>query len=297
MERNDNARETIFAAADALVADGKKPTLAAVLTAIGRGSSTTVNKYMQEWRGERQPSAPVAPANAAPPAVADKGARFINDLWSAALELANEGLTADRAELDRERAEIHGQLQETAEYADQQAEKADRLTTEVEKLSAKLEQESHEHASTHQLLEGALRDNVRLESQYNNAIDRQQELKAEVAELVERHKQTNAAREKAEKQATTNAETLAEVRARHEMTRERADRAEGEKLTAEERASSAEVHAAELAGELKALRAQLALQAELIAKIAPPAAAPIVEPKPAKSSRKATGKGEGGEGQ
>ena len=44
------SQEAIWAAADALVEAGERPTLAAVRKAVGGGSFTTISEAMAEWR-------------------------------------------------------------------------------------------------------------------------------------------------------------------------------------------------------------------------------------------------------
>lgn len=47
-------RDEIFAAANSIFAQGKNPTQAAVRAVLGRGSFATINKYLHEWREEKQ---------------------------------------------------------------------------------------------------------------------------------------------------------------------------------------------------------------------------------------------------
>lgn len=46
-------REDVFAAASEIFASGKNPTQATVRTALGRGSFSTISKYLAEWRSQQ----------------------------------------------------------------------------------------------------------------------------------------------------------------------------------------------------------------------------------------------------
>ncbi len=47
---NSITRDDVFSAADEIFATGKNPTQAAIRTKLGRGSFSTINKYLSEWK-------------------------------------------------------------------------------------------------------------------------------------------------------------------------------------------------------------------------------------------------------
>lgn len=134
--------QKIHAAADAIVADGKKPTLAAIRAAIGGGSFTTISEAMKIWSGRH---AAIAEADTTPEPVTRAGAEQAALLWKQAKSQADEKLKAERAALDEARAELE---QETAEAAAL----ADALSTENEVLKALIEQLKSDTAKQQQEL-------------------------------------------------------------------------------------------------------------------------------------------------
>lgn len=123
-------REQIFQVADNLVDQGQNPTLAAVRRILGGGSFTTISEFMAEWRAQHQAnSQPIR--ESAPRAVAERLQDIGNEIWAAALELANGRLAAEREALDAHRAEIEQRQVEVAEMADQMAEEIDGLKAKL----------------------------------------------------------------------------------------------------------------------------------------------------------------------
>ena len=97
--------ETIFAAADTLLAQGQEPTLAAVRTAVGGGSFTTISEAMKQWRARRE--AARRPAVIPPPAaLQDAGAALIAEVWQQAQTAAEARLEQERAALAAARAAL-----------------------------------------------------------------------------------------------------------------------------------------------------------------------------------------------
>jgi hypothetical protein len=117
-------KDQIFAAADAIAADGLTPTLAKVRAALGGGSFTTISEAMTEWKASQQSTTAPLPAPA-PQEIAVKLAELGADVWGIALELANAQLAAERGALEASRIELDAARQEAAEA--------------VNKLSAELE--------------------------------------------------------------------------------------------------------------------------------------------------------------
>lgn len=103
-------QEDVWAAADALIAEGLRPTIERVRQKIGRGSPNTVSPLLETWfatLGPRLGVVPGTPSESELPAAVQKAA---NSLWQAALAAAHEdashamaqekqGLDADRSVL------------------------------------------------------------------------------------------------------------------------------------------------------------------------------------------------------
>lgn len=98
----DNTRLLTKQAADELLADGQRPTVANVRHRIGRGSASTINAALQEWWAEL--SQRLAQARSRPDVPAPL-ADAMSQLWAAALEQAHNALADYRHEADRKVAE------------------------------------------------------------------------------------------------------------------------------------------------------------------------------------------------
>jgi chromosome segregation ATPase len=108
----------VHAAADTILASGQQPTLAAVRTALGGGSFTTISEAMKSWKAAQQAAA-TPMREAAPAAVTERLEALAGDIWGIALGMANDRLAKERETLDAARKEIEAQRQEAAELADQ----------------------------------------------------------------------------------------------------------------------------------------------------------------------------------
>ena len=124
------SQEAIWAAADALVKAGERPTLAAVRKVVGGGSFTTISEAMAEWRGRQAIAEPVR--EPAPVAVAQQAAVLAAELWAQALAIAHERLQADREALEATRVEMARERAEAVELADLLAGELDLVRAEQE---------------------------------------------------------------------------------------------------------------------------------------------------------------------
>lgn len=125
----------VHAAADTILASGQQPTLAAVRTALGGGSFTTISEAMKSWKAAQQAAA-TPMREAAPAAVTERLEALAGDIWGIALGMANDRLAKERETLDVARKEIESQRQEAAELADQ-------MSAELEIARAQIFQQAH----------------------------------------------------------------------------------------------------------------------------------------------------------
>lgn len=128
------SREAIFAAADALVESGERPTLESIRQRTG-GSYTTISPLLNEWKAQR--AAKAAPVQEPiPQAVQDKLSEVGGEIWRIALELANTRLAAEREALEKVRAEIEAERTEAVELADQLADEREVLQARLATIEA-----------------------------------------------------------------------------------------------------------------------------------------------------------------
>lgn len=266
-------KEQIFAAADELDAAGQNPTLALVRKAVGGGSFTTISDAMNEWKARK--SAQAAPLrDPAPQAVNDKLAELGADLWSVALELANNRLAAEREALEAVRVEMEAGRQEAAELADQLTAELDetkgRLVAQEEaeavaRAEAQGERErlavANERAATAEARAGELR--TELDHAHQEGAQARAELsgvrKAHTDEVGALRAELKAAQAKAEATAGELAMVTARAQAQAEAHQEQR---KAHQAQAEAAAKEAERQAGEHQEQRKATAQEVARQAE-----------------------------------
>lgn len=185
---NQTQTQKIHAAADALAADGKRPTLAAIRDAVGGGSFTTISEAMKTWNGRH--AAPTEP-DTAPDAVTRAGVEQAAALWKQAKAVADEQLKSERAILDEARAELERETAEAAALADE-------LTTENEAQKETIEQLKVEATEQQKALA--------------NMTTKATAAEAALAECRARAEHLEKQLERAEKKAEAAAETAAKAR-------------------------------------------------------------------------------------
>ena len=208
--------QDIHAAADRLAAEGQQPTLAAVRSALGGGSFTTISEAMKVWKAAQQ-SATAPIREVAPAAVAERMAEVAGEVWSIAQGMANDRLASEREALDAARQEMEQAQAEAAELADQ-------LASDLDTAKAVIEQQAQAAALQAGEIERQAADAARLNSALSVA--------------------TTA--------ASTAEASLAEVRTRVDQLSHMNDAERAERIAAEKRAGEAERQVAVLESRLDA---------------------------------------------
>lgn len=131
------SQDQIFAVADLIEADGKKPTLVAVRQALGCGSFATIGPAMVEWRARS--SAKQAPIReTTPQSINDLLSGIGTEIWSAALALANGRLAGEREALEEARVQQEASRTEVAEFAEHLSAELDAVKAERTRQDAEL---------------------------------------------------------------------------------------------------------------------------------------------------------------
>jgi DNA repair exonuclease SbcCD ATPase subunit len=279
-------KEDIYAAADALVAEGKNPTLANVRKALGGGSFTTISEGVAAWKDER--TAQPAPLQEPPPAaVADKFSGLLAEVWAVALGMANSRLASEREALEAARVELEDKSREAADLAaqvsadlDQANQVRERLASELDAaVAAGIEQGEQLAAVTKELADAQQRTALAEQSAKDNAHradDLARALEAEQANakaLAERADQAQAEAATVRAEASRAAaeadqaraelrDSLASVRAELEASRAQAERADQARADAVRAAAEADQARAEVRGTLAAVTAELERERE-----------------------------------
>jgi colicin import membrane protein len=149
-------KEQLFTAADALVAEGRQPTLEAIRAKLGVTTPPLTDVIsetdaMNAWKALHAAKPQLAGA-AVPTAIVERVTQFSNELWAAALDRANELLAPQRKTMETARAEfetrqrqaqsdsqaLHAQLVAANERAAIALARTDELEKRVVQLSTTL---------------------------------------------------------------------------------------------------------------------------------------------------------------
>lgn len=255
--------EMVFEAADALVAAGETPKVIAIREYLGKGSYSTINKAMQEWRAAQK--APAAPQKEqAPQALTDLLNALGADIWKVAGDLAAAAVKAEREEIEALRLEMDEQQHETALFADKLASDLELMTAKFEEKRGVLEVERNSHEATRRLLEAEQDEVIKLTAQI--AADARR-----IEEDRQRFEKLSADYQAATDRERQQAAELARVEAKLANAEENKERAYKEREQAIEEAKAAKVAESEaklaeaaLKGEVSGLQKQLEQQAKLL---------------------------------
>lgn len=158
-------RETVFAACDAIMIEGKIPTMRAVCSRTG-GSMSTISPLVGEWARELA----IGRRGNLPTALPDEVAQQLVGLWHAAIAEAKQRLASETAELKLDAESI----QERATTAEAETERVRARSAEVQQelaaaraqiasLNDELSRRSTEHGiviSSFTTLIDALKDQI-----------------------------------------------------------------------------------------------------------------------------------------
>ena len=228
----------IHAAADKIAAQGTTPTLAAVRSALGGGSFTTISEAMKEWKASQQASAtPIR--EPAPAAIADRMAAAASETWAAALEMANDRMRSEREALDVARGEMEKAQAEAAELADQ-------LAADLEAAQSTIEQQrqvmktAETHAGQRAAESAALAQKLAQQTDAaHTAAAALTEARARVEQISGMLNQERIERAAAEKQASAADQLAAVLAARLEGAERASEQAQARAVEAEKLASAA----------------------------------------------------------
>lgn len=268
-------KEEIFAAADAIAREGRQPRVADVHKALGRGSYTTITDAMREWRESNKPAAAAAP-DVAPEAISGRLTALGNELWALARQTAQDELQKDRDALEEVKSSMYEQQRETAELADALSEDNERMKEKLSELSRELMSKDGKIADLMDKLHESQKGLAALEGARQSVSDHLRSVQEEnrtLRELLAEREAEHEAVVQAERQRAAEVMELRETSAKLypelqaakdicELTKKAYEdevqrRKDLETQLDEERqlTRTSERKAAELAGEIKALRA------------------------------------------
>ena len=134
-------KNQIIEAAESLLEQGENPTLAAVRSALGSGSYTTITEALKGWKAERAKDQARAEVVQVPASVQEAMGKAAITVWTAATQHHAAQLAAEREALEADRQSIEAEKAETAELADQLSRDLDKAQGEFKRVEAELKDE------------------------------------------------------------------------------------------------------------------------------------------------------------
>jgi len=198
--------EEVHVACAEIAAQGERPTSLNLLEKIGRGSLTTITKYLNSWNISDDAQAIEAESLPAvvqlPPELSKEGEDLLKKMWNVAKNITDNELDIQREALKQ--AEIANQLkvEEAFKFSEAQSIKIERLEEWFSTLKSQFDNEFENHKLTTGSLNDSEKTNVGL-SKDND------QLKQEIIDLKNQVEKLDGLSKKAdqEKQALQNSHT------------------------------------------------------------------------------------------
>lgn len=194
--------EDVHAACAEIVAQGERPTTLLLYDKLGRGSMTTISKYLSSWHAtdEAQTSkADSLPAVVKLPAeLAKEGEDLLKKMWNVAKGIADEDLDVQREALKQAEQANQTKVEEAFKFSEAQSMKIDRLEDELETLKAQLAAEQDRLSQVFTKLNESEKVNVGLSKDNERLRHEADALKGKLVALEDAAK--TAAKEKHERE-------------------------------------------------------------------------------------------------
>jgi DNA repair exonuclease SbcCD ATPase subunit len=196
--------EEVHAACADIVAQGERPTALTLLDKLGRGSLTTITKYLNTWHttGEAQAlKIEVLPAVVKIPAELSKeGDDLLKKMWNTAKGIADAELDIQREALKQAEQATQLKVEEAFGFSEAQSMKIDRLEDAIAGLQTELEEEQNDHAQAVVKLNEAEKINVGLSKDNDQLQHEIDALKKQLAALEEANKAAGQEKQELQKQ-------------------------------------------------------------------------------------------------
>jgi chromosome segregation ATPase len=198
--------EEVHAACAEIAAQGERPTAIKLLENLGRGSLTTITKYLNSWNATDEAQAIKAEELPAlvklPETLSKEGEDLLKKMWNTAKGLADEELDIQREALKQAELTNQKKVEEAFAFSEAQAMKIERLEDVISDLKTQLAEEQSDHAGTIARLNEAEKSNVGLAKDNEQLQHEISSLKDRIAMLEELNK--TVARENQEQQQKHN---------------------------------------------------------------------------------------------
>lgn len=181
--------DSVSAAADQLVEDGKKPTQAAIRDLLGGGSFTSIGAELKKWNEARAEAEELAQIEI-PERLEVAGRELFARMWTVALSEAHAGHDALRKELLQSQSDVKAAQDETASVAAALEADIEKKDSEISQLRGQVSDrdqslsEMTSRAIDAEKLSAVLEERIQhLEKRATEAEARELELKEEIKVL------------------------------------------------------------------------------------------------------------------
>jgi len=198
--------EEVHQACAEIAAQGERPTSLNLLEKIGRGSLTTITKYLNSWNISDDAQAIEAESLPAvvqlPSELSKEGEDLLKKMWNVAKNITDNELDIQREALKQAEITNQSKVEEAFKFSEAQSMKIERLEEDLMTLKDQFNNEFESHKATTDSLNDAEKTNVGL-SKDND------QLKQEIIDLKNQVEKLDHLSKKAdqEKQALQNSHT------------------------------------------------------------------------------------------
>jgi chromosome segregation ATPase len=204
MAARNLTEEEVHAACVELAAQGERPRSVALYKKLGRGSMSTITKYLNSWNAsdEAQAMKPDALPMVVklPDELSKDGEDLLKRMWNTAKGIADEELDIQREALKQAEQANQAKVEEAFAFSEAQSMKIDRLEDELAELQAELQEERGAHAQAIARLNEAEKINVGLSKDNDRLQHDIAELKKQLAALEEANKAAGQEKQELQKQ-------------------------------------------------------------------------------------------------
>lgn len=182
----------VHTACISIAAQGERPTALTLLEKLGRGSLTTITKYLNSWNASDEAKslgAETLPAIVKlPPELSKDGEDLIKKIWSIAKGIADEELDIQRDALKQAELANNLKVEEAFKFSEAQAMKIERLEDVLSDIKDELDKEQDNHAQTTIQLNQAEKNNIGLSKDNDQLEHEVSELKNQIVVLEDASK-------------------------------------------------------------------------------------------------------------
>ena len=184
--------EEVHNACTEIAAQGERPTALTLLDKLGRGSLTTITKYLNSWNSSDEAKVlgvELLPVVVALPADLTKdGEGLIKKIWAIAKGLADEELDIQREALKQAEINNQAKVEEAFKFSEAQALKNERLEDTLASIKTEADQKHTDYLTAMTQLNVAEKVNVGLSKDNDQLNHEISELKAKITALEDLNK-------------------------------------------------------------------------------------------------------------